>query len=132
MILNMVRHGLFGELLHADCGYLHDLRWLKFDNKGEGLWRTAHSIKRNGDLYPTHGLGPVAQCMNINRGNQFVRLVSMHRKSRGLQLIAAKKFGADSPKGKQEYLLGDVVTTLIQTAEGQTITITHNTNSPHP
>jgi predicted dehydrogenase len=132
MILNMVRQGVLGELIHAEGGYLHDLRALKFSNKGEGLWRLAHSINRNGDVYPTHGLGPVAQCMNINRGNQFVRLVSMGSQSRGLQLFAAEKFGPDSPKAKQHYALSDMVTTLIQTAEGQTITINHDTDSPHP
>lgn len=132
MILNMVRQGLLGELLHAECGYLHDLRAEKFSNKGEGLWRLAHAVKRNADVYPTHGLGPVAQCMNINRGNQFVRLVSMASQSRGLTLFAEEKLGPDHPKTRQHYLLGDVVSTLIQTAAGQTITINHNTSSPRP
>ena len=132
MILNMVRQGLLGELLHAECGYLHDLRGLKLSNAGEGLWRLAHAVKRNGDLYPTHGLGPIAQCMNINRGNQFIRLVSMGSQSRGIQLYAAEHLGPDNPKTRQNYVLSDVVTTLIQTAEGQTITINHNTDSPRP
>ncbi|MHC4067955.1 MAG: Gfo/Idh/MocA family protein [Planctomycetota bacterium] len=132
MILNMVRKGLLGELLHAQGGYLHDLRDLKFSSSGEGLWRTAHSIKRNGDLYPTHGLGPVAQCMNVNRGNRFDYLVSMSCNSRGLNLLASKKFGPDSPQAKQKYALGDVVTTLIRTVKGQTIVITHDTNTPRP
>jgi predicted dehydrogenase len=132
MILNMVRKGLFGELLHAQCGYLHDLRGLKFANKGEGLWRRAHAEQHNGDLYPTHGLGPIAQCMDINRGNRFVRLVSMGSQSRGLNLFAAEKFGPDSPHAKKHYALSDVVSTLIQTATGQTILVTHNTHSPRP
>ena len=85
LILNMVRHNLFGELLHARCGYLHDLRTLKLSlTFYESMWRLDHSIKRNGDLYPTHGLGPVVQCMNINRGNQFDYLVSMSSNARGL------------------------------------------------
>ena len=132
MVLNMVRRGLLGELLHAECGYLHDLRGLKFSSKGEGLWRLAHSINRNGDLYPTHGLGPVAQCMNINRGNQFDYLVSMGGKSRGLNLFAADKFGPDSPQAKQKYALSNVVTTLIHTKSGQTIVLKHDTDSPRP
>ncbi len=132
MILNMVRQGLLGELLHAECGYLHDLRDIKFSNEGEGLWRLAHSEKRNGDLYPTHGLGPVAQCMNINRGNRFARLVSMSSQSRGLNLFAARKFGRESVEARKRYALGDVVTTLIQTAEGQTIVVKHDTDSPRP
>ena len=132
MILNMVRKGLLGELLHAECGYLHDLRDIKFSDEGEGLWRLAHSEKRNGDLYPTHGLGPVAQCMNINRGNQFARLVSMSSPSRGLNLFAERKFGRESPEARKRYALGDVVTTLIQTTGGQTIVVQHDTDSPRP
>ena len=133
MILNMVRKGLLGELLHAECGYLHDLRWHKLaENVYQGSWRMYHSIKRNGDLYPTHGLGPVAQCMNINRGNQFASIVSMATKTRGLNLWAAEKFGADSPKAKQKYALGDVVTSLIRTVNGETIVVTHDTNTPRP
>lgn len=132
MVLNMVRKGLLGELLHAECGYLHDLRGVKFDNNHEGIWRCAHSIKRNGDLYPTHGLGPVAQCMNINRGNQFDHLVSMSCNTRGLNLFAAREFGPDSPRAKQKYALGDVVSTLIRTVNGQTIVLKHDTNTPRP
>ncbi len=132
MILNMVRKGFLGELLHAECGYLHDLREMKFSNEGEGLWRLAHSEKRNGDLYPTHGLGPVAQFMNINRGNQFARLVSMSSQSRGLNLFAEKKFGRESVEAQKRYALGDVVTTLIQTTAGQTIVVKHDTDSPRP
>jgi predicted dehydrogenase len=132
MILNMVRKGLLGELLHAECGYLHDTRALLLSGASRGAWRLAHAVKRNGDLYPTHGLGPVAQCMNINRGNQFVRLASMGSQSRGLTLFAEKRFGPDSPQTRQPYALSDVVTTLIQTAAGQTITVNYNTSSPRP
>jgi len=132
MILNMVRQGVLGELTNAECGYLHDLREVKFDNQGEGLWRRAHSITRNGDLYPTHGLGPIAQCMNINRGNQFDYLVSMATKSRGLKIYSEKTFGADSPQAKEKYALGDVVTSMIRTVNGETIIVQHDTNSPRP
>jgi predicted dehydrogenase len=132
MILNMVRHGLFGELLHAECGYLHDLRELKLTDYYEGNWRVRHSIRRNGDLYPTHGLGPVAQWLDVNRGNRFDHLVSMASNGRGLNLWAAERFGQDSPAARQAYALGDVVTTLIRTAAGQTILVVHDTNSPRP
>jgi len=131
-ILNMVKQGLFGELLHARCGYLHDLRAVKNDMEGEGAWRRAHSMIRNGDLYPTHGLGPVAQCLNINRGNQFDYLVSMATKSRGMHLYAINEFGPDSPQASEEFVLGDVVTTLIRTMNGETIVLTHDTNAPRP
>ena len=132
MILNIVRQGILGELICAECGYLHDLRAVKFNQYGEGLWRRAHSIKRNGDLYPTHGLGPIAQCMNINRGNQFDYLVSMATKTRGLTIYSEKTFGIDSPQAKEKYALGDVVTSMIRTVKGETIIVQHDTNSPRP
>jgi len=133
MIFNMVRQGLFGELQHAECGYLHDLRGLKLSETAyQGMWRVYHSIKRNADLYPTHGLGPVAQWLDINRGNQFDHLVSMSCNSRGLPLFAEKKYGPDSKWAKAKYKLGDVVNTLIRTTNGQTVLITHDTNLPRP
>ncbi len=132
MILNMVKKGLFGELLHAECGYLHDLRAVKYDMEGEGLWRRAHSMKRNGDLYPTHGLGPIMQYMDINRGNYFDYLVSFGTKTRGLHLYAENKFGIDSPQAKEKFVLSDVVTTLLKTMNGETIVLTHDTSSPRP
>lgn len=132
MSLNMVRRGLLGEILHAEAGYLHDLRAVKFSNEGEGLWRRQHSWRRNGNLYPTHGLGPVAQCMNINRGDAFDYLVSMSSPSRGLQLYAREKFGPDSPQAKEKFALGDVNTSLIKTKLGKTIILIHDTNLPRP
>jgi len=132
MILNMVKKGLFGELLHAECGYLHDLRGVKFDVQGEGAWRRAHSMTSNGDLYPTHGLGPIAQCFDINRGNGFDYLVSAGTKTRGLHLYALEQFGAGSEQAKETYRLSDIVTTLIRTKNGETIIVKHDTNSPRP
>jgi len=133
MLFHMVRQGLFGELLHAECGYLHDLRGWKFGTAYYPHdWRLKHSIKRNADLYPTHGLGPVAQWMDITRGNKFEYLVSMSSPSRSLKLEAIKRHGKDHPLAKTDYALGDVVTTLIKTYKGQTILVTHNTNSPRP
>lgn len=132
MILNMVRRGQFGELLHAECGYLHDLRAVKHDMEGEGLWRRAHSMNRNGDLYPTHGLGPVAQCMDINRGNAFDYVVSFGSKTRGLHLYALEQFGAESTQAREQFTLSDVVTTLIRTKRGETIILKHDTSSPRP
>jgi len=132
MILNMVKKGVLGELIHAECGYLHDLREVKHDMLGEGVWRRAHSMKRNGDLYPTHGLGPVAQCLDINRGNRFEFLVSFASKTRGLHLYAVERFGSQSPQAREEFVLGDVVTTLLRTVKGETVVLTHDTSSPRP
>jgi predicted dehydrogenase len=133
MLFNMVRQGLFGELLHAECGYLHDLRGWKFgDAYYPHDWRLQYSIKRNADLYPTHGLGPVSQWMDITRGNKFEYLVSMASPSLSLKLEAAKRHGKDHPLAKTDYALGDVISTLIKTNKGQTVLVTHDTNSPRP
>ncbi len=132
MVLNMVRKGAFGEVLHAECGYLHDLRSVKFARDGEGLWRRAHAQRRNGNLYPTHGLGPVAQCMNVNRGDRFDYLVSMSGPSRGLQLWQQERLAADDERRNETYVLGDVNLTLIKTALGRTIYLVHDTNLPRP
>jgi predicted dehydrogenase len=132
LILNMIKKGVLGEILHAECGYLHDLRQVKHDMKGEGLWRRVYSMKRNGDLYPTHGLGPVAQSLDINRGNYFEYLVSMGTKSRGLHNYAVEKFGADSAQAKEQFVLSDVVTTLLRTMNGEVVILKHDTSSPRP
>ena len=132
MVFNMVRQGLFGEILHAAGGYLHDLRAIKFADEGEGLWRRAWATKLDGNLYPTHGLGPVANCLDINRGDRFDYLVSMSGPSRGLQAWAAEHEPPDSPKRKERYVLGDVNVSLIKTARGRTIYVEHCTNMPRP
>jgi len=132
LCLNLVKKGLLGEIFHAEAGYLHDLREVKFSGVGESLWRPQHSIARNGNLYPTHGLGPVSQCLDINRGDRFDYLVSMSSKSMGMNLYAAKKFGPDSPQARQKYALGDVNVSLIHTVNGKVITLYHDTSSPRP
>jgi glycosyl hydrolase family 109/GFO/IDH/MocA oxidoreductase family protein len=132
MVYNMVRQGLFGEILHAEGGYLHDLRSIKFADTGEGLWRRAWAMKVNGNLYPTHGLGPVANCLDINRGDRFDYLVSMSGPSRGLQAWAAEHTPADSPKRREQYVLGDVNVSMIKTVRGRTIVVEHCTNLPRP
>jgi predicted dehydrogenase len=148
-VLRMVREGVFGELIHLEGGYQHDLREVKFNDgqnpygggvefgeKGfhEARWRTKHSVYRNGDLYPTHGVGPVAMMLNINRGNRFEYLTSMASKGRGLHdyVVRHPKGGPDHPNAKVEFRLGDVVTTLIKTANGETILLSHDTNLPRP
>ncbi len=132
MILNMVKKGLFGEMVHAECGYLHDLREVKHDMEGEGLWRRDFSMHHNGDLYPTHGLGPVMQCLDINRGNYFDCMVSYGSKTRGLHEYAIEKFGSDSAQAHEKFILSDVVTTMIRTMNGETILVTHDTSLPRP
>jgi hypothetical protein len=142
VVLNMVNQGLFGEVMHGECGYLHDLRGLKVHpTVYQGMWRLHQSIKRNGNLYPTHGIGPMAWCMDINRGDAFDTLVSMSTKSIGLNEFAEQKLAeAKSDKDKafysqwvdQVYALGDVNITLIKTKKGKTIICKHDTNLPRP
>ena len=132
MVFHMVRRGVFGEILHGEGGYLHDLRAVKFAPDGEGLWRREHSKVRNGNLYPTHGLGPIANCMEINRGDRFDYLVSMSGPSRGLQEYAIEHFPTDAPERAETYVLGDVNLSLIKTATGRTIFVNHDTNLPRP
>ncbi|MGL4630365.1 MAG: Gfo/Idh/MocA family protein [Leadbetterella sp.] len=143
-VLNMVRKGVFGEMLYAHCGYQHDLRDVKFNDgksfEGKGVefgknafseakWRTQHSLDRNGDLYPTHGLGPVAHWLDINRGNQFTYLTSMATKSRGLHKYIVDTAGKEHPNAKFNFKLGDIVTTNIQCANGENIVLVHDTNN---
>ena len=132
MVFHMARLGLFGDILHAECGYLHDLREIKFSEVGEGLWRRAHSMVRDGNLYPTHGLGPVANVMDINRGDQFEYLVSMSSPSQGLQEWAMANYPENHLKRRERYVLGDVNTTMIKTVRGRTIYLSHDTNLPRP
>lgn len=146
-VLHMVRQGLFGELIHLQGGYQHDLREVKFNDgvnpyghgvefgeKGfsEAHWRTEHSVHRNGDLYPTHGIGPIAHYVNINRGNRFLSLCSFSSKARGLHNHIVKQGGENHPNAKVNFKLGDVVTTNIQCANGETILLQHDTNLPRP
>jgi len=132
MILNMVRAGLLGELLHAEGAYIHDLRSVKFSDENEGLWRLEHSIGRNGNLYPTHGIGPVAQCLDINRGDRFKYLVSMSCNARGLDLYAQANLDPSDPRAQKHYSLGDMNSSLIRTELGRTILLQHDTTSPRP
>ena len=146
-VLNMVRKNMFGELLHCQGGYQHDLRHVKFNDginpygggvefgeKGysEAKWRTQHSIDRNGDLYPTHGLGPVSSMLDINRGNRMLHLTSTASQPRGLHNYIVDKGGKDHPNAAIDFKCGDIVTTVIKCSQGQTIVLSLDTNSPRP
>jgi predicted dehydrogenase len=122
-ILRMVREAVFGDMLHCEAGYQHDCRFLMFTEQGELTWRGRHVAEKNGNLYPTHPVGPVAQWLNINRGDRFTVLSSMSTPSKGLKHYAARKFGQDHALAKRDYALGDVNTTLLKTANGLTVTL---------
>lgn len=132
LVLNMVRAGLLGELTHAECAYVHDLRKLLFADEGEGLWRRYEHWRRDGNLYPTHGLGPVAQYLGIHRGDRFDYLVSMSSPSRGLQAYRDRTVPAGDPKRMETYACGDMNTSLVKTARGRSIVLQHDTVSPRP
>jgi hypothetical protein len=129
MVLNMVRAGLFGQLTHGEGAYLHELKEAKF---GRATWRLAFAQRLNGNLYPTHGLGPIAQYMSINRGDRFERLVSMSSPSIGRKQYARETFGPDDPRAQRDYAMGDINTSIIRTANGLTILLQYDTTTPRP
>jgi len=133
MLLRMCREGVFGELLHGEGAYLHDLReQMKSMDHGTGSWRTLEHELRNGNIYPTHGLGPVAQYMSINRGDRFARVVSLSSPSLGMPEYAARTFPEGHPRRKAKYICGDMNTSIIKTARGRTIVVQHDTMNPNP
>ena len=148
-VLQMVRAGLFGELVHLQGGYQHDLRGVKFNSGqpeqpydsgaefgarawSEARWRTAHSVQRNGDLYPSHGIGPLAMATGIHRGNRFTHINAFASKARGLHEFAVAKGGSEHPSAKVAFKLGDVVTTTLACENGETILLQHDTSLPRP
>lgn len=133
IVLNMCRQGVFGELLHGEAAYIHDLRGQMFETEhGTGSWRTLHYTKRNGNLYPTHGLGPVAQYMNINRGDRFDYMSSMSSPARVREIYAREKFPADSIRRTHKFVCGDINTSIVKTVLGKTLMIQWDEQLPRP
>ena len=134
MYLNMCRKGIIGQLLHAEAAYIHELRFQMFEEtRGTGSWRTHHYANGKGNLYPTHGLGPVAQYMNIaRRDDNFRSIVSYSTPSVGRQLYAAKNFDIDHKWNKLNYQNGDLNTSIIKTNQGRTILVQWDETSPRP
>jgi predicted dehydrogenase len=132
--LNMARKGLLGEIVHAEGAYIHDLRKLNFDTTGYywDMWRLRHNEKRNANLYPTHGFGPICHTLNIHRGDKMEYLVSLSSDQFGMTAFAEEKFGVDSDFAKREYKRGDMNTTLIKTKNGKSMLIQHDVTSPRP
>lgn len=133
MLLNMVRQGLFGELTHGAGAYIHELRGQMLrTERGEGVWRPGWQTRHRGNLYPTHGLGPVAQYMNINRGDRFDFLVSMDSPALGMAAFADARLPAGDPQRNWRFIAGDMSSTLVKTARGRTILVQHDINTPRP
>ena len=134
MYLNMCRKGVIGELLHAEAAYIHELRFQMFqEERGTGSWRTNHYAEGKGNLYPTHGLGPVAQYMNIARKeDNFKTIVSYSTPSLGRQSYATKNFDVNHKWNKLDYQNGDLNTSIIKTHLGRTILVQWDETSPRP
>ncbi len=134
LYLNMVRQGVIGELLHGEAAYIHELRGqMNQVDRGTGSWRTYHYSRRNGNLYPCHGLGPVAQYMSLARTeDNFRRLVSFSSPARGRGLFAKQKFPADHKWNALEFKGGDMNTSIIKTQLGRTVLVQWDETSPRP
>ena len=134
MFLNMCRKGLIGDFLHAEASYIHSLRFQMDEQKrGTGSWRTYHYANGKGNLYPTHGLGPVAQYMNLSRqDDNFSKLVSYSSPALGRKLYANKKYPKDHKWNKLNFKNGDINTSLIKTELGRTIMVQWDETSPRP
>ena len=139
LALSLVKQGILGEILHGEGGYNHDLRsWCyndldatrPFHDAYWNHWRLRYNAEHDGNQYPTHGFGPICQCMDINRGDKLDYLVSLSSKSYNYERYAKEKYGADHWKGRLKVKMGDVNTTLIKTALGRSIQIRHNVATP--
>lgn len=132
-ILNMVEHGVFGTLNHAEAAYIHDLRSQMFSKTGYyKQWRLRHHVRQDGNLYATHGLGPVAQYLGIERGDRFDHMVSMSSLEAALSEYSLTVEGDNEFYNRQDFMHGDMNSTLIKTAKGRTILVQHDVVSPRP
>jgi len=133
LILNLAKKGILGKIIHGEGGYIHDGRWIVYgNNPNEIPWRLKTKEHHTGMSYPTHGLGPVALAMDINRGDRFDYLVSVGSKSMGYQDFAQRKYGKDSFVGKTALEYNDMNTTTIRTVNGRTIMLQQYGAGPHP
>ncbi len=132
-VLNLIRAGLLGEIVHCHCAHSHDCidHWF-FDKQGNMRWGADYLIRYNRDQYPTHSLGPVLSWLDINCGDNFATLTSTASSSRSINRYFARKFGADHPNAKREYSQGDIVTSVVRTHGGKTIVINYDMQLPRP
>lgn len=131
-VLNMVKKGMFGELVHAEGGYQHDLREEVAMGNENRHYRLNNYKNRNGEVYPTHELGPIAKWLSINRGNRMTCLASFASKSRGINAWIEKYRDSSFENADYAFAMGDVITTVIKCAHGETIVLTHDTSLPRP
>jgi predicted dehydrogenase len=134
MLVNrMVHEGLFGEVLHAEAAYLHDLRKILFETKDEGLWRRAWHTRSNSNHYPTHGLGPVSWYLDVHAGDRFDYLVAVSTPERGLTRYREETVKDRSdPRWRERYITGDLNTSILKTVNGKTVMMQHDVSNPRP
>lgn len=132
-VLNMIRAGLFGEIVHCHCAHSHDCidHWFFDANTGNDRWSAPFLEKRNCDQYPTHSLGPVLSWMDINCGDRFDYLTSTATNQFGITAMFKRKF-PDHPSAKREFKQGDIVTTVVRTIKGKSIVINYDMQLPRP
>jgi len=131
-VLNLTRNNVFGDLTHAECAYLHNMRANLFWLGKEGAWRREYHKTLDGNLYPTHGLGPVCQYMNIGRGDNMKHLVSMSSREAGLTQYLAEHNPNNGQHAGEKYICGDMNTSLIKTEQGRTIMVQHDVVGSRP
>ena len=131
-LFNMKKQGLFGTVVHVEGAYQHDLRKENILGRENRHGRLFNFMNRNGEVYPTHQLGPICKLLGINRGNRMVSLVSMASPAKGLHDCIEKEFGPKHDLYDTEFTMGDVVTTMIKCAHGETILLTHECSLPRP
>lgn len=131
-VFKMVKEGLFGEIINCEGGYRHDLRDEISLGRENIHGRLYNFQNRNGELYPTHQIGPISKVLGINRGNRYVSLVSVASKSRGLNEWIGKNKGTDYDLYGYDFAEGDVVITILKCAHGETVTIYHDCCLPRP
>ena len=132
LALNLCRLGLLGELMHGEGGYLHDRRWAIFNDAQWKRWRNHWNVLHQGNQYPTHGLGPIAMDMGINRGDRFDYLVSVDSHQAGYEAFAAATLPKGNPGRAQRFAMADMNVTTIRTMNGRTIMLQHDVSSPRP
>ena len=132
LALNLCRLGMLGELIHGEGGYIHDRRWQIFNDEQWERWRNHWNEKHAGNYYSTHGLGPIALDMGINRGDRFDYLVSVDSHQAGYEAFAKATLKADDSLRNERFAMADMNVTTIRTAKGRTILLQHDVTSPRP
>ena len=133
-VLNMIREGLFGEIVHSHCAHSHDCidHWFFDRETGEQRWPAKYLFNFNRDQYPTHSVGPVLSWLDINCGDVITEIYSTATASKGINAYFKRKFGEDHPNANFDYKQGDIVTSLLKTSKGKTFVVNYDMQLPRP